>query len=154
AGSAIGPGHLRPVLDLERGNGLGATALTDWVVAFENEVMALRGAAAEPIIYTSSTFANSFLDSRVSNYDLWLLFQSSPANPDTDIPPAGATGNFGNWAFWQYTVGSAGGISPIDLDVVHTESQPLTAFLIPEPGTIWAVISLGLFLGQRPRSRR
>src|SRR5262245_57901993 len=94
AGLAIGPGHLRPVLDLERGSGLGATALTDWVLAFENEVVALGGPSAQPIIYTSSGFASSFLDSRVANYDLWLLFQSNPANPDTDNPPAGATGNF------------------------------------------------------------
>jgi lysozyme len=150
AGSAIGPGHLRPVLDLERGNGLGATALTDWVVAFVNEVVALRGAGAEPIIYTSSTYAGSFLDSRVSSYDLWLLFQSSPADPNTAEPPAGATGNFGNWAFWQYTVASAGGISPIDLDVAHSEIQPVAAFLIPEPASVgFAMAALGVTVVQR-----
>src|SRR5438094_482677 len=36
AGSAMTNGHLRPVLDLERGNTLSTSDLTDWVLAFEN----------------------------------------------------------------------------------------------------------------------
>jgi hypothetical protein len=39
---------------------------------------------------------------------------------------------FTNWAFWQYTLtGSAGGVSPIDLDVCHDDFAPLTSYLIP-----------------------
>src|SRR5437867_3870416 len=38
AGTAMDPGHLRPVIDVERGNTLSTSDLTDWVLAFENEV--------------------------------------------------------------------------------------------------------------------
>ena len=37
------PGHLRPVIDLERGSALSTSDLTDWVLAFVNEVTALKG---------------------------------------------------------------------------------------------------------------
>lgn len=159
AGSAISPGHLRPVLDLETGSGLGATALTDWVVAFENEVIAQRGADAAPIIYTSVSYAN-LLDSRVANYDLWLLDQSNPADPNTAQPPtfapyASATGSFNNWSFWQYSVGAAGGISPIDLDVTHSEYKSLSSFIIvPEPGVEATIALLGGMIGWRLWPRR
>ena len=133
AGSAISAGHLRPVLDLETGTGLGSTGLTDWVIAFCNEVTAKDGAAAQPIIYTGFT---SFLDTRMSTFDLWLLDQSNPSDPNTANPPAAAIGNFSNWSFWQYSgSGSAGGISPIDLDVDNSSYKPLSSFVIPEPAT-------------------
>ncbi|HEY1683921.1 MAG TPA: GH25 family lysozyme [Tepidisphaeraceae bacterium] len=152
AGSAISAGHLRPVLDLEEGSGLGATALTNWVIAFCNEVMAQDGTGADPIIYTGFT---TLLDSRMSSYDLWLLDQSNPANPSTATPPPGATGNFGNWAFWQYSGdGSAGGISPIDLDVENSADGPLSSFVIvPEPTTL-AMVLIGAALLSPKRSAR
>ena len=134
AGSAIGPGHLRPVLDLERSGTLDGPGLTDWVLAFMNEVVVKDGPAAMPIVYTSGSFAN-FLDSRMAGKDLWLLEQTNPADPTTANPSLTGPGSFGDWAFWQYSgSGTAGGISPIDLNVVHTESHPLSSFVIaPEP---------------------
>jgi lysozyme len=152
AGSAIGPGHLRPVLDLEEGTSIGATALTDWVIAFCNEVMAKDGPAADPIIYTSYT---SFLDTRMSSYDLWLLDQSNPADPNTATPPAGATGNFSNWSFWQYSgSGTAGGVSPIDLDVDNSDYKSLSSFIItPEPATAAIALIGGVVLLRRRGSR-
>jgi lysozyme len=152
AGSAISAGHLRPVLDLETGTGLGSTALTDWVVAFCNEVAAKDGPAAQPIIYTGFT---SFLDTRMSSFDLWLLDQSNPADPNTANPPAAAIGNFSNWSFWQYSgTGTAGGVSPIDLDVVNSDYKSLSSFIIPEPATAaMMLLSAGLLLKRRGRSR-
>ena len=155
AGAAMGFGHLRPVLDLEvKASTQTGTMLTDWVVAFNDEVVRLKGAQAEPIIYTGGGFAN-LLDSRVAAYDLWLAQQSNPADPTTANPNLANTGSFGNWAFWQYSgSGSAGGISPIDLDVVHTESQPLSAFVItPEPSGVLLVATgaAGLALVRRRR---
>lgn len=151
AGSAISNGHLRPVLDLERSGTLTGSGLTDWVIAFCNEVVAKDGAGAEPIIYTGYT---SFLDTRMSTFDLWLLYQSNPADPTTANPPAGATGNFGNWAFWQYSGnGTAGGISPIDLDVDHSEYKPLSSFIIvPEPTASMVLLAGGALLLRRRRT--
>ena len=134
ASAAMAPGHLRPVLDLEKGFTLGTSVLSDWVVAFNDEVVRLKGADAEPIVYCGSSYA-TLLDSRMTSYDLWLASQTNPADPTTANPSLSSTGSFGNWAFWQYSgTGTAGGISPIDLDVVHAESHSLSSFVItPEP---------------------
>jgi GH25 family lysozyme M1 (1,4-beta-N-acetylmuramidase) len=137
AGSAIGPGRLRPVLDLEFGSGLTTTELTDWVIAFSNEITNNRGPAAAPIIYTIQSFAQNELDSRLANYDLWLAAYSGGSDPQADDPPpfglsTNALGVFNNWSFWQYSdTGSSGGITPLDLDVCHSEYKPLSSYLIP-----------------------
>jgi lysozyme len=137
AGSAIGPGKLRPVIDVEGNNqNLSASALTDWVIAFVNEVVAMRGPAAEPIIYTTSFFTSQRFDSRIADYDLWI--RSNFADPQTGNPTG--LGNFNDWTIWQYNVGSAGGISPIDLDVVHTETTSLSSLVIPEPAGVGCIL--------------
>jgi lysozyme len=133
AGSAMTAGHLRPVIDLERGNGLSTSDLTDWVLTFVNEVVALKGPAAEPIVYTTSSFAVGELDSRVANLDLWI--RANFGDPQTGQPST--TGVFNDWTIWQYNVGPAGGINPIDQNVIHSESTPLSSLVIvPEPASI------------------
>jgi hypothetical protein len=88
AGSAIAPGRLPPVLDLEsKAANLTTSALTDWVIAFCDEIIAQRGPTAAPFIYCSQYFANSKLDSRLADYNLWLADPSSSADPATDDPP-------------------------------------------------------------------
>jgi len=130
AGAAMTPGHLRPVIDLERGNTLTTSALTDWVLAFVNEVVTLKGPSAEPIVYTTSSYAVNELDSRVAGLDLWIRADNF-GDPQTGSPST--TGVFNNWTIWQYNVGSAGGIDPIDEDVIHSELTPLSSLVIPEP---------------------
>src|SRR5262245_46464043 len=136
AGNAVGPGFLRPVLDLEANAAtLSTAALTDWVIAFSNEIIARRGIYAAPIIYCGQDFANNELDERITNYDLWLRTVGTAADPATDDPPglgfSDATGVFNNWSFWQYSAtGTSGGITPLDLDVCHDEYKPLYSFLI------------------------
>src|SRR2546421_4133031 len=50
ANTNVGPGRLRPVLDVEGNNlTLTKTNLTDWLIAFSNEIIAQRGAGAAPI---------------------------------------------------------------------------------------------------------
>jgi lysozyme len=144
AGSAIGPGELRPVIDVEGNNqNLSASALTDWVIAFINEVVSQRGPAAEPIIYTTSFFATSRFDSRIANYDLWI--RSNFGDPQMGNPTG--LGNFNNWLLWQYNEGSAGGISDIDEDVLHNETAMLSSLVIPEPGcTAFVVMTAALVL--------
>ena len=147
AGNAIAPGRLRPVIDVQGScSTLSTTDLTAWVIAFCNEVVALRGPNARPIIYAQQRFTNYELDSRLADYDLWLQIVGTTANPATDDPPpAGyptALGVFKNWSFWQYNYnGTAGGITPMDLDVCHDDFKPLESFLIPVPGTLPLVIS-------------
>jgi GH25 family lysozyme M1 (1,4-beta-N-acetylmuramidase) len=130
AGSAIGPGMLRPVLDMEEtSTNLPPAAMTDWVLAFMQEIVNNRGAGAQPIVYCLSGYAATQFDSRLATNTAWI--STGSGNPQTDNPP---TGVFTNWAFWQYSYnGSAGGISPLDLDVCHDEMAPLISYLIPAP---------------------
>ena len=114
------------------------SALTDWIIAFSNEVIAQRGAGAAPIIYLGRSSANNAVDSRLANYDLWLAY---PTNVDvsTSAPPPTAsyprpTGVFNNWSFWQYSwTGVSGGLDNLDLNVCHNEYKALSSFLIPTP---------------------
>ena len=152
AASAMTPGHLRPVIDLERGNALTISALTDWALAFINEVVALKGPSAEPIVYTTSDFALNHLDNRVANLDLWI--RANFGDPQTGAPFT--TGVFNDWTIWQYNVGPAGGINPIDQNVIHTESGSLSSLLItavPEPTSMTLVLAAGCGLGFARRRR-
>jgi lysozyme len=154
AGSAMTPGHLRPVIDLERGNALSTTALTDWVLAFVAEVVALKGPSAEPIVYTTSSYAIGELDSRVANLDLWI--RANFGDPQTGQPST--TGVFNNWTIWQYNIGLAGGVNPIDQNVIHTELAPLSSLVIvPEPSTATLLVGALLLTSRAasvlPRSR-
>lgn len=149
AGSAMTPGHLRPVIDLERGNALSTSDLTDWVLTFVNEVVALKGPSAEPIVYTTSTYAVGELDSRVADLDLWI--RADFGDPQTGEPFT--TGVFNDWTIWQYDVGSAGGINPIDEDVIHSETVPLSSLVIvPEPSSM-ALVMIAITLACVRRRR-
>ena len=136
AGNFIGPGYLRPVLDLEVGSGLSTSNLTAWVIAFANEIVTNRGPGAAPIIYCAQSYAQGELDARLANYDLWLRTITA-LDPSTNEPPlqgggSDATGVFNDWSFWQYSsTGNSGGITPLDLNVCKSEVKPLDSFLIP-----------------------
>lgn len=145
AGAAIGPGRLRPVLDIETGSGvLTAEEMTDWVLAFSQEVVNNRGAGAAPIVYTTQDYANNVMDSRLAGMALWVEAPGGGDPTFTNPPSNGylsATGVFTNWAFWQYNIsGSAGGITPIDLDVCHDDFEPLSSFLIPGIATSFGIV--------------
>ncbi len=150
AGSAIGPGRLRPVLDLEgSASSLTTTGLTVWAMAFSDRIKALRGNGAAPILYMNRSFANSEVDSRLAGYDLWLAYYTnvdvSVVSPPPTISFPNPTGVFTNWAFWQHSnTGSSGGISPLDLDVCHSEYKSLQSFIIPTPAPIFTLNSISL----------
>lgn len=150
AGNAVGPGRLRPALDVEGSNlTLSTPALTDWIIAFCNEVVAQRGAGAMPIIYMGRASAKNEVDSRLANYDFWLAYPTNVDASTIDPPPTASypdpTGVFNNWAFWQYSwTGDVGGISPLDLDVCHSEYKPLSAYIIPTPSALFVLKQLSL----------
>ncbi|MGD2250120.1 MAG: lectin-like protein [Candidatus Methanofastidiosia archaeon] len=102
AGDYMTNGYLRPALDLEDGASLSTTALTDWVIDFMTYVENETG--VEPVIYCNSNYANNELDSRVTQYDLWI------AHWDVSSPN---TGVWDSWEFWQYHVADYGEVPGI-----------------------------------------
>jgi GH25 family lysozyme M1 (1,4-beta-N-acetylmuramidase) len=150
ANTAIGPGALRPALDVEGSSAnLSTSALTDWIVAFSNRVKEQRGAGAAPIIYMSRSFAAAEVDNRLANYDLWLAYPTNVDATMVDPPPTSSypkpTGVFNNWAFWQYSwTGTSGGISPMDLDACHNDFRPLSYYIIPTPSSQFILAALAL----------
>ena len=97
AGSAMTPGHLRPVIDLEVGSALSTAALTDWVLAFVNEVATLKGPRPSPSFTPPASFATSELDNRVANLDLWIRqFRRSANRPARQRRASSTTGPSGN----------------------------------------------------------
>src|SRR3954470_24823109 len=56
AGNFMRPGYLLPVLDLEAGSGLTASALTTWANDFTSTIFNAKG--FYPIVYTNSSYNN------------------------------------------------------------------------------------------------
>jgi lysozyme len=124
----LGPGNLRPVLDLEKHGGLGARKLRKWVKAWLARVEQRLG--VKPIIYTSP----SFWHDRMGNsqwfadhgYALWIAHW----HVATPRVPAKNWGGQG-WTIWQYdNCGSVEGIGGcVDLDRLN--GTDLDALRIP-----------------------
>ncbi|MDL2335113.1 MAG: GH25 family lysozyme [Chloroflexota bacterium] len=127
----LGPGDLRPVLDLEKSGGLGVKKLRNWVKAWLAEVEGRVG--AKPIIYTSPSFWHDKMgNSRwfANNaYALWIAHWHV-AQPRV---PAGNWAGHG-WTIWQYdNCGSMAGIDGcVDLDRLN--GTDIDALRIPPSG--------------------
>jgi len=131
AGDYLIEGYLRPVLDLEDDPGfdsypyrLGKEALSNWVHEWMNTVKNETG--IEPIIYTSSDYANNYLNISINQYDLWIAHWTyNPNNPPN-------TGIWEDWDFWQYSdQGSVPGVSGyVDLDLFNGDMSRLNTFMI------------------------
>ena len=168
AGDFMIGGYLRPVLDLEQRGGEDNTAgrtplndanLTFWANTFMDAVESLAG--VEPLVYMNTNYATNFVDSGLSDRDLWVANwnESRYGNPVTGNgnPP---TGVFADWSFWQYSadgngMGSAFGASSndIDLNVANGGLDFVQAFVIPipEPTSLALTAMGGLVLLRRRR---
>jgi len=111
----LGPGNLRPVLDLEESGGFGVRKLRRWVKAWLAEVEARTG--VKPIIYTSPSFWHDKMgNSRWfanNGYALWIAHWHVAA---PRVPARNWAGH--GWTIWQYdNCGSVAGIDGcVDLD--------------------------------------
>ncbi len=120
---------LRPVVDMEESDLEGVANpkafLSDWLRDFGAVVESRLG--FKPIVYASTSYINSFFETNINQFPLWLAnWNYTPPN----VPPASADGIFNGWDFWQYTAtGNVGGISPVDRDVYQgTLDQMLAEF--------------------------
>jgi GH25 family lysozyme M1 (1,4-beta-N-acetylmuramidase) len=124
------PGYvLRPALDLEEVPNDGRAIKpyeSQWVRDFMGVVQSRLGVT--PIIYTNTNYATNYLESNISQYDLWLAnWNYAPPS----VPPSSADGIFNGWKFWQYTSsGSVAGIpGNVDRDVYRgTLAEMLAEF--------------------------
>jgi len=113
--AGLGPGNLRPVLDLEKTGGLGVRRLTTWVKSWLAQVEARLG--VKPIIYASPSFWHDKMgNSRWfanHGYALWVAHWHAAA---PRIPARNWAGH--GWMIWQYDdCGSVAGIDGcVDLD--------------------------------------
>src|SRR4051812_24498990 len=104
AGNFMRPGYLLPVLDLEAGSGLSASALTTWANDFVNTIYNAKG--FYPIVYTNSSYNNDEVLASVA----WNTVDTGPgphsglrtyqwlARPSGDIvngQPVGSTSGTG-----------------------------------------------------------
>ncbi len=133
-----GPGLvLRPVLDLEQLPNDSVAPLTvkqyvsKWTRDFCNRVTTTLGVA--PIIYTSGSFAQTYLEADLVQYPLWFAKPITPTPLDpTDVafqnninnvsPPTDAQmGIWSSYTFWQWSwEGAISGISGnVDRDVFN-----------------------------------
>jgi lysozyme len=121
----LGDGFLRPALDLERGNTLSTSVLSNWVHDFMNAFSALSGGIV-PTIYMNSNYASSEVNSSVNIYDLWLA--NWPGNPDFNNPPSN-DGVWNGYDLWQYSDStSVSGINGnVDGDVFFGDLAAFTA---------------------------
>src|SRR6185436_5492833 len=127
-----GGAYLMPMLDMEHATGTGATKTTisqwadEWCLSVSNLAFA-SGVAVKPVIYTSSSFAGTWLNSSVTRWTPWIADWITGANPQTGSPTAG-TGPWSTWVVWQYDNGNAN--NPGDADVFNGTLTGLTNTLV------------------------
>jgi GH25 family lysozyme M1 (1,4-beta-N-acetylmuramidase) len=141
----LGAGNLVPVLDLERSGDLSQAALSEWILAWLNQVTARTG--VRPMVYTSPNGWDDRTGDTTTIADagytvLWVAHWGveTPTLPANDWQGHG-------WTFWQYSnCGSVPGIvGCVDIDWFNgLDFQPVT---IPSPDTIAPVATLAVPTG-------
>jgi len=113
--SAVTPGTLPPVLDIENSNCAGMTqaAMVSWIGSFMSTLKALTGRT--PLIYTYQKWWNNCTGANTSlaaKYPLWIADPTPTVATEPRMP-----GTWKTWTFWQWGAPpfSGGG----DADVFH-----------------------------------
>ena len=99
-GGGVGPGDLRPALDVETPfGGLNATELRAWIGTWTERVEAALN--AKPVIYTNNSSwqaTGNTTDFAVAGHPLWVAHWGVPAPL---VPASTWAGN--SWSVWQYS---------------------------------------------------
>ena len=113
---------LPPVIDIETSSGYSKSTLTDWLLAFAEEVEAKLG--VKPMFYMNEDYVKNRVDSsRLSSYKLWEAKYSSTAP---------TTGSWSRYTYWQYSSsGSQSGINGnVDKNIFNGTLTELSAQLV------------------------
>ena len=144
-----GGSYLMPMLDVEGSTGTyNETTLSQWVNAWCQTVSnsaAAAGVTIRPVVYASSSFANSWFDSTVTQWIPWIANWTGPQLPQSGAPSP--TAPWPTWTVWQYDhVITVPGITAnvVDQDVFNGTWSSLVTTLV-----IGGATSLGPPLGAR-----
>ena len=126
--------YLMPMLDLEASRtGYTKTTLSQWAntwcITVSNSAAAV-GITVKPVIYTSSSFASSWLDSTMTKWTPWIAAWPTSPNPQTDGPSS--TAPWSTWTFWQYADNTTvpGHTGNVDGDVFKGTLAGLAAYVV------------------------
>ena len=143
AGNYIAPGYLPPALGIddpadeppEVVSALGKEFISQWVREWCAEIQRVTGVM--PVLYTTVSFAQNYMEPDLAQYPLWIAFYTIP--PAAPMSPNANPSNLGpwgtSWSFMQYaTMGtSVDGVpsSPVALNVFNGDTNALHQFVIP-----------------------
>ncbi|MBV6500939.1 MAG: hypothetical protein CJBNEKGG_03430 [Prosthecobacter sp.] len=147
ARSQIGAGFLPPALDVENQSdvaltsSLSSAALTDWILAFCREVQ--RQTGVKPIVYMNRNFATNEVDSRVSEFPLWVA-DYGPNDGRFMLSRSPAAGVWPSWSLWQFTSRATltgNGSTYIDRNHFPGDQTAFMSFIgnstvVPPPGPV------------------
>ena len=125
AGSAMKPGNLPPMLDLEETGDDGSSSESAWAIEFCNRLKADSGVA--PIVYTYTSFASSYLDSSVAQLPLWMANYDGNTTSET-VPSTPWSSSA--WKIHQYAGTSSLNGDSVDLDVFKGTTTNLASFIL------------------------
>lgn len=113
-------GDLPPILDIEKVSTIQnmealRRGIRNWLERVEKHY------GVKPILYTGSSFYNSYLDGHFDEYPLWVANYRRVHNPIRE-----------DWVFWQFTEkGTINGIRGfVDMDVFYGDKGDLENLLI------------------------
>ncbi len=129
--------YLMPMLDVEQtpGASYNKTTLSQWVNAWCSNVVysaSLSNVTVKPVIYTSSSFGATWLDSTVaSQWTPWIANWRTN-DPQTYNLSTSQTSPWSTWTVWQFSAtGSVPGVSGnCDEDVFNGTSNSLATLVI------------------------
>ena len=130
--------YLVPMLDIEQAPGGSYTkaSLSAWVNEWCQDIVndaAAVNLTVHPGVCTYSTYANTWLDSTVTQWPLWMT-GGNGQSPQTGAPTD--TSPWATWDFWQYSnTNSVPGISgSCDVDVFNGTPPLWTCTSFPNLG--------------------
>ena len=126
--------YLMPVLDIEQAPGASynKTTLSQWINTWCTNIVALaaaQGVTVKPFVYTFISYANSWLNTSVTVWPLWIANNYAGQNTETGGPSS--LGPWSNWVFWQYGTAAVSGVSGnVDVDVFNGTAAQLSPYVI------------------------
>ncbi len=132
-----GGAYLMPMLDMETAltNTPTYTSITlsQWVNRWCFDIVnaaASNGVAVKPVIYTGISYSQTYLNSTVTNWPLWMANWPASPNPQTGAPSS--NGPWPTWTVWQYSDSNsvAGPANGWDADVFNGNSTTISNLVI------------------------